>query len=154
MTLTKRVAGAATLTSEPDWLPVEALALVEVSSEDPDHPIEAALLDGGGWRAAAPGPQWIRLVFDAPQRIALVHLTFEETDVERAQEFTLQCSAGGAPTPPTLIRQHYAFSPSGATREVENYSHGLDAVTELELYIVPEISRVPRIASLARFRVR
>lgn len=40
---------------DQDWLNVEALAEVEISSEDAAHPIESALLPGGGsgWRAAA-----------------------------------------------------------------------------------------------------
>jgi hypothetical protein len=36
------------------WLDLEHLAEVEISSEDTEHPIGCALLDGrsGGWRAA------------------------------------------------------------------------------------------------------
>jgi hypothetical protein len=39
------------------WLAVERVAQVEITSEDPAHPFESALLDdaGPGWRAAGPG---------------------------------------------------------------------------------------------------
>ncbi|PYL23651.1 MAG: hypothetical protein DMF44_07495, partial [Verrucomicrobia bacterium] len=41
------------------WLDLEALARVEVTSEDAAHPIESALLTVGatGWRAQSPGEQ-------------------------------------------------------------------------------------------------
>ena len=46
---------------------MEGLAEVEITSEDADHPIESALLPGraSGWRAAGPGKQTIRLLFDS-----------------------------------------------------------------------------------------
>ena len=57
-----------------DWLAVETLARVEVTSEDPAHPVESALAPGaaGGWRAAEPGKQTVRLIFDRPQRLSRV----------------------------------------------------------------------------------
>ena len=64
----KRVIGAAPTdvdtTPEPQWLDVEKLAQVEVTSEDSEHPVDA-LVPGGesGWRAAQPGEQTIRLIF-------------------------------------------------------------------------------------------
>ena len=55
---------------EGSFLDLERLARVEITSEDPGHPIEAALVPGrgDGWRAAEPGPQTIRVLFDEPQR--------------------------------------------------------------------------------------
>ena len=40
-----------------EWLNLEEIARVEVSSEDPQHPIEEAFKDGAnlGWRASQPG---------------------------------------------------------------------------------------------------
>lgn len=57
-----------TAVAEDDWLDLESLAEVEVSSEHIAHPIEAALLPGrgSGWRASAPGKQTIRLLFTRP----------------------------------------------------------------------------------------
>ena len=56
---------------DEDWLDLERAAMVEVSSEEKDFPVEAALLFGDvrGWHATEPGPQTIRLLFDQPQRI-------------------------------------------------------------------------------------
>src|SRR5437773_2864691 len=53
------------------WLDLEALARVEVRSEDAAHPIESALLTIGatGWRAQSPGVQTIRLLFEAPKML-------------------------------------------------------------------------------------
>ena len=45
--------------SSPPWLDLAQLAQVEITSEDPAFPIEAALIPGThpGWRAAHPGAQ-------------------------------------------------------------------------------------------------
>ncbi len=54
--------------AEQGWLDLELLAQVEFTSEDVDYPIESALIPGTGpgWRAAQPGEQTIRLLFDEP----------------------------------------------------------------------------------------
>jgi hypothetical protein len=56
---------------EYDWLDLESLAQVGITSEDVDHPIESAFIPGAGpgWRAAQPGEQKIRLRFDEPLRL-------------------------------------------------------------------------------------
>src|SRR5437868_15308395 len=76
------------------WLDLEALARVEVTSEDAAHPIESALLTIGaiGWRAESPGEQTIRLLFDAPQRLRRIRLLFREESEARTQEFVLRWS--------------------------------------------------------------
>src|SRR5678815_4590361 len=53
------------------WLDVERAAVVEITSEEKDYPVESVFVSGEtrGWRAAAPGPQTIRLVFDQPQTL-------------------------------------------------------------------------------------
>jgi len=58
---------------DPDHrLDLSTIALVEVTSEEEDHPIEAALIPGEskGWRASQPGTHTIRLIFDRPQKLA------------------------------------------------------------------------------------
>jgi len=52
-----------------EWLNLEEIARVEVSSEDPQRPIESAFKQGDslGWRASQPGEQTIRLLFDEPK---------------------------------------------------------------------------------------
>src|SRR5512135_626700 len=77
--------------SNQQWLNVEHLAQVEVSSEDTSHPIESALIPsaGPGWRAAQPGQQTIRLLFDEPQNVRHMRLLFQENERERTQQFVL-----------------------------------------------------------------
>jgi hypothetical protein len=67
------------------WLDVERAAIVEITSEDKDYPVEAAFasVESQGWRAAVPGPQTIRLVFDQPQRLRSISLVFEENESAR-----------------------------------------------------------------------
>jgi hypothetical protein len=75
-----------------EWLNLEEAASVEVSSEDPQHPIESAFKHGEtlGWRAAESGVQTIRLLFDEPKELRRIRLRFSEPEVERTQQFTLR----------------------------------------------------------------
>ncbi|MCB1724860.1 MAG: hypothetical protein H6959_10030 [Chromatiaceae bacterium] len=137
------------------WLDVERLATVEVSSEDDAHPIESALLPGttSGWRAAQPGRQVIRILFDQPQKLEWIRLRFEEHVMDRTQEFVLRWSGGDGQALREIARQQWNFSPAGATVEVENYRLELAAVTILELEIVPDISGGSALASLGAWRL-
>jgi hypothetical protein len=131
------------------------LAQVEITSEDADYPIESALISdiGSGWRAAQPGKQTIRLLFDEPLRLKRIHLVFSEGELERTQEFVLRWSPDGGQSYREILRQQYNFSPPDAAREVEDYDLDLDGVTALELKIVPDISGGGARASLAQLRV-
>jgi hypothetical protein len=141
--------------AEPGWLDLDLLAQVEITSEDVDYPIESALMPGvgPGWRAAQPGEQTIRLLFDEPRNLRQIHLVFHEDEHERTQEFVLRWSPDGGQSYREILRQQYNFSPPGATREVEDYEIDLDGVTALELKIVPDISGGSARASLAQLRV-
>lgn len=140
--------------ADGDWLDLETLVEVEITSEDPDHPIEAALLPGGtGWRAAGPGPQTIRLVFDQPQALHRVLLEFRETAVERTQEYVLRWSADGRQPFRDVVRQQWNFSPGGSTEQVEEHSLDLAGVTVLEMEITPDIGGASAPASLERLRL-
>src|SRR6266478_1461443 len=94
----KRVLGSALPPADaPDgyeWLKLEELAEVEVTSEADGYPVESAFNFGAGpgWRAASPGKQRIRLAFDQPQSIRRMRLQFNEPDVARTQEFTVRWS--------------------------------------------------------------
>ena len=137
-----------------EWLNIEELADVEISSEDADHPIESALLPGrSGWRAAGPGKQTIRLNFDFPQKIQRILLNFVEPSTERTQEYVLRWSPDGGSTYREIVRQQWNFSPQGATSETEDIHLELPAVTELELSIIPDISGGNALASLAHLRL-
>lgn len=134
-----------------EWLDLESLADVEISSEDPAHPIEGALVPGGtsGWRAEKPGEQTVRLTFDQPQTIHRIHLEFSEDERARTQEFVLRSSGGEGSAPREIVRQQWNFSPGGAG-EVEDYEVELTGVRTLELTIVPDVSGGDARASLAR----
>ena len=137
------------------WLDLERLARVQVTSEEDGHPVEAALLAEreAGWRAAEPGEQTIRLIFDEPQRVRRILLHFVESETERTQEFVVRWSPDGGQSFREIVRQQWNFSPSGATEEIEDYQVELAAVTVLELTIVPDPSGGPAHASLARCRL-
>ena len=76
-------------------LPIEAIAQVEVTSEDPERPIDAALygLGTSGWRAATPGEQRVAILFDKPELVRKMTLKFVETDRPRTHEFVLTWSS-------------------------------------------------------------
>jgi hypothetical protein len=137
------------------WLDLERTAVVEVTSEQRDHPVEAALVAGElrGWRAADSGTQTIRLIFDQPQGLKRIALVFEETETERTQEFVLRWSGDGGRSFREIVRQQWNFSPPNAIREVEEYQVELLNVAVLELVVVPDISRGAARASLKSLRV-
>jgi len=156
----KSIIGEDTLLAEREtsetWLDLVALAAVEVTSEDPAYPIEAALVSSGtgGWRAAAPGEQIVRLRFDSAQRVRHIRLEVDERSLERTQELTLSWR-GETGAFHEIVRQQWNFSPSGSTHECENYRVTLDAVRALELRIKPDIGdgASEAIASLTKLRV-
>ena len=140
---------------EGTFLNLEALARVEITSEDPAHTIESALVPGtgDGWRAAGSGPQKVRVRFDQPQRVRRVRVVFEEARAERTQEFALSWIPAGEKAGRFLVRQQYTFSPGGATREVEEYSFDLEGAAALELEVVPAISKGAAVASLFSLQI-
>jgi hypothetical protein len=75
-----------------DWLDLQQIARVEVTSEHHEYPIEFALDfgKGPGWRAGGRGEQAIRLIFVQPQRLSRIWLRFVEREYERTQEFALR----------------------------------------------------------------
>jgi hypothetical protein len=137
------------------WLDLDREAVVEVTSEEKEYPVEAALVAGEirGWRAADSGTQTIRLIFDEPQRLTRIALVFEETVTERTQEFVLRWSGDGGRSFREIVRQQWNFSPPNSVREVEEYQVELSDVTLIELVIVPDISRGSARASLKTLRV-
>jgi hypothetical protein len=138
-----------------DWLDLDALARVELTSEDPSHPFEAAIRADpeSGWRAADAGAQTLRLLFDKPTRVRHIQLLFRETGNRRTQEFVLHWRSGEDTGVREIVRQQYHFSPPDTTEELEQYDVELDGLTELELTIIPDISGGPAQASLAHFRI-
>ena len=137
------------------WIDVDCTASVEVTSEESDYPIEAALLHEGkkGWRAASPGAQTIRLMFDEPQKLKLISLVFEDTENRRTQEFVLRWSPDIESSFRQIVRQQWNFSPPDSVRETEDYAVELSEVKVLELMIVPDKNGGEARASLASLRL-
>jgi hypothetical protein len=137
------------------WLDLDSAASVEVTSEEKEYPVEAALVSGEtrGWRAADSGTQTIRLIFDEPQRLRRIPLVFEENEMNRTQEFVLRWSGDGGRSFREIVRQQWNFSPPDTTREVAEYQVELSDVSVLELVIVPNNSGGAARASLKSLRL-
>ena len=137
------------------WMDVDRIASVEVSSEQSDYPIESALLLDGkrGWRAAKPGAQSIRLIFDEPQELRRILLVFEDSENSRTQEFVLRWSPDMESSFREIVRQQWNFSAPSSVRETEQYSVELSGVKVLELMIVPDKSGGEVRATLMSLRV-
>ena len=136
------------------WFKLAETSRVELTSEATAYPIEDALIPGGecGWRADRPGEQIVRILFDHPQHLRRIWLSFKEPDVERTQEFVLSYSSDRGEGFKEIARQQWNFSPTGAIREVEDYQVDLGGVTAVELRIIPDISGGSAHASLAQLR--
>jgi hypothetical protein len=139
----------------PQWLNLETLADVEVTSEDPAHPIESALLpeSRAGWKAEQTGPQTVRLLFHEPQRIKRVQLVFHEHECSRTQQFVLRWSSSADGSYHEIVRQQYNFSPPGTISEYEDYIVEIAGLTTLELNITPDIGGGSARASLSKLRL-
>jgi hypothetical protein len=156
----KRILGETTAAqetrSEEQWLSPERIAEVEVTSEDSGFPIESALkLEGAseGWRAAQPGEQLVRIVFDAPIAVRKIRLQFREADATRTQEFVLRWASSRNEPLREIVRQQWTFSPGGSTSEVEDYQVNLRDVGVLELAVKPDIGGGNTRASLLAWRL-
>lgn len=140
-----------------DWLDLESMARVELTSEDPSFPIENALSMNPerneiGWRAASTGPQTIALVFAVPTHLRRIFAHFIEHETERSQEFVLRYFSANEPAR-EIVRQQWNFSPTGSSQEIEDYTVDLPAVTKLELVIEPDCGRGQSRATLNALRL-
>jgi hypothetical protein len=150
--LIKRIRPAIPSVAREEWPNLPEDVEVELTSEDPDWPIERALLgEGSGWRAGAPGPQTISLAWRAPISIRRIRLVFEEHSHARTQEFVVRAATGDGER--EIVRQQFTFSPPGTTVEREEYATNLDGVSRLELAIVPAIDRGSAVATLREWRI-
>jgi hypothetical protein len=138
-----------------EWLNLEEAASVEVSSEDPQHPIESAFRHGEslGWRASQPGEQTIRLLFNEPKDLRRIWLRFREPKVERTQQFTLRWADNQTGPLREIVRQQWNFNPRSSTMEVEDYKVDLRHVLALELTIDPDLGKNQAFATLAEWRM-
>ena len=94
----------------------------------------------------------LRVLFDEPQPLRLIHLVFKDEKHARTQEFTIRWSRGDHQPLEQIVRQQYNFTPS--SREVEDYKVELKDVKRLEMEIIPSIRGGDFYASLAEMRLR
>jgi hypothetical protein len=132
--------GPASLEGE---IPIADVAMVQVTSEQADHPIDNAFdpsrgPGGSRWIAGTPGEQSVTLLFDRPQGIRQIAVEVEELAVSRTQELSVSVSSDGGRTYRELVRQEFNFSPPGTSFERELWSVSADAVTHLRLEIKPD----------------
>ena len=150
--MNKRV-GPTTTTpvSDTKWLNLEGIE-VELTSEDPNFPIEGALLAdrSTGWRASGPGRQTICLVWREPVRLSRMRLVFEEYAQSRTQEFVLRAFTVRGER--EIVRQQFTFSPPATAVQREEYAASLEEVTRLELTIIPAIDGREAVAALKEWR--
>ena len=138
---------------EPGEMDMAATATVQVTSEDPAHPIEHVFdhqrgPGGSRWMAAEPGEQTLLLAFDAPQTIHQIIVEVEELEASRTQELRLSVSHDGGQTYHELRRQEYTFSPPGTTFEREAWAVRAEGVTHLHLWMTPDKGGKPCRATL------
>ena len=138
---------------EPGEMDIAATATVQVTSEDPAHPIEHVFdtrrgPGGSRWVAAEPGEQTLILAFDTPQTIHQTIVEAEELEVSRTQEFRLSVSHDGGQIYRELRRQEYNFSPPGTTFEREAWTVLAEGVTHLPLWMKPDKGGKPCRATL------
>ena len=140
---------------DAEWLNLEKIARVEVSSEDLQRPIESAFGQGEnpGWRAAEPGVQTIRLLFDAPKDLRRIWLQFSEFEVERTQQFTLRWANSETSPFREIVRQQWNFNPQTSAIEAEDYQVDLTHALALELTIDPDQGKGQAYAALLEWRV-
>lgn len=150
-------AAAAKTREHAQWLDLESIARVEITSEDEGFPIENALslnpeCNECGWRAASLGPQTIALIFTVPTHLRRIFAEFIEHGAERSQELVLRYwSATEAGR--EIVRQQWNFSPTGSSQEVEDYAIDLEGITRLELVIDPDRGRGECRATLNALRL-
>jgi hypothetical protein len=156
----KRIVGLSVFHGEAaslngQWLDLEQIATVEVTSEDPHFPVESVFepVNGIGWRASQDGEQQLRIIFDEPTALHRIQLHFVEPEVERTQEFTIRWSSAQDGPTRDVVRQQWTFSPAGSTSEMEHYDVNLEHVAVLELSIRPDLNHGSGRASLVSWRV-
>jgi hypothetical protein len=135
------------------WPDLDEAVEVELTSEDPESPIEGALLSEGrrGWRADGPGRQAITLTWPAPIAIRRIRLVFEEHAQARTQEFVVRASTVDGER--EIVRQQFTFSPPGTAVEREEFATDLDGVLKLQLAIIPAIDGGHAVATLREWRI-
>jgi hypothetical protein len=121
----------ATSVHAPGEIDIAAVAIVIVTSETPEHPVDHACDEHRGqggtrWIAGEPGEQVMILALDTPQTIRHVSLEVQEPEVPRTQELQLSLSCDGGRTYRELSHEERGESvdppPCGLTRIIRTHS--------------------------------
>jgi hypothetical protein len=148
--------------SKAPWIgekEIAAIATVWVTSEAADNPIDYAFDNrrgpgGSRWVAAETGAQRLILAFDQPQTLHSITVEVEEPEVSRTQELQVSVSTDNGQTFQELRRQEYTFSPPGTTFEREEWAVTAEAVTHLQIVILPDKGDKPCRATLTTLALR
>jgi hypothetical protein len=117
-----------------EWLDLDEVAEVSIVSGGRRMPRSSGI-----WSIDAPGEQMIEIRFHEPTSVSHLRVTSSEIDQERTQEITVWASLNRGEQHRELLRQQFNFSPNGATEEIEEYAPGLEAVSAIQLRVVPSI---------------
>ncbi len=149
----KRIRSGTSVVAHEQWRSLDESVEVELTSEDPEWPIEHALLDqrASGWRAAAAGSQTISLLWREPTSIRRIRLVCEEhsrarTRSSRSARSRLMVNAR------SFGSSSHSHHP-GRPLNVRSYATNLDAVSRLELIITPAIDGGNAVATLKEWRI-
>jgi hypothetical protein len=134
--------------AEIQWLDLDAVA-------------EVTIVAGGrrlrrnppAWTAECSGEQLIEVRFRRPTPVSRLRVTCSEFEQSRTQEMTIWASLHRGERHREVLRQQFNFSPDGATNEVEEYALQLEAVSAIQLRIVPSIDGRPAVAHVKELRL-
>ena len=130
------------------WLDLDEVATVTIVAGGRRMPRSA-----GVWSADCPGEQTIEIRFHEPTSVSRLRVICSEVEQSRTQEMTVWASLRRGEQHREVVRQQFNFSPSGATEEVEEYALSLEAVSAIQLRVVPSIDGRPAIARVTELRL-
>jgi hypothetical protein len=105
------------------------------------------------WSADCPGEQMIEIRFRNPTTVSRLRVVTCEAEQSRTQEMTLWASSHRGERHREVLRRQVTFSPGGATERVEEYAVQLEAVSVLQVRIVPSIHGRRAVAHVSQLHV-
>jgi hypothetical protein len=130
------------------WLDLDAVADVTIVAGGRRAPRNPP-----AWTADCSGEQLIEVRFRQPTPVSHLRVTCSEFEQSRTQEMTIWASLHRGEQHREVLRQQFNFSPDGATQEVEEYALQLEAVSAIQLRIVPSIDGRLAVARVKELRL-
>lgn len=131
-----------------EWLDLDAIAEVTILAGG-----RTTRRSPGAWLADCPGEQTIDVRFHEPTSLARISVICSDVEQSRTQEMTVWASLHRGEQHREIVRQQFNFSPNGATKEVEEYALQLEAVSAIQVRIVPSIDGQRAVARLNELRL-